>query len=285
MNNLIYPCLTLKGRVAEAADFYIQTFGEGKILQTSTYVIQIQLSGQNFMLLNDGPSSTPNASISFMVMSETAEETELYWNKLIEGGSIFMPLNQYDWSIKYGWVQDKFGVSWQLYTGNKSDTPQKFSPTLMFTAEHAGKAAEAIHFYTGLFPQSSIQGIMEYGETDADQPGYVKHAQFKINDFIAMAMDSSAAHNFAFNDAISLVVTCQDQAEIDQYWEQLTANGGREVACGWLTDKYGISWQIIQKNLGKLLTDPEHGQQAMAALLKMKKLIIAGLENPYQPIP
>lgn len=279
MNNSIYPCLTLKGKVAEAADFYISTFGEGKIAQTSPFVILIELSGQKIMLLNDGPASSPNASISFMVISETAEETEQYWNKLTAGGKVFMPLDSYPWSTKYGWVEDKYGVSWQLYTGSKTDTPQKFCPTLMFTGTKAGKAAEAVHFYTGLFPKSHIEGIMEYVEGDGDTPGLVKHAQFVINGFIAMAMDSSAEHGFSFNDAVSLVVNCDTQDEIDRYWEQLTADGGQEVACGWLTDKYGVSWQIVPKVLGQLITDPEHGQQAINAMMKMKKLIIADLEN------
>jgi predicted 3-demethylubiquinone-9 3-methyltransferase (glyoxalase superfamily) len=279
MNNSIYPCLTLKGKVAEAADSYIHTFGEGKIVQTSSFVILIELSGQNIMLLNDGPSSRPNTSISFMVTSETAEETEQYWNKLTEGGKVFMPLDSYDWSPKYGWVEDKFGVSWQLFTGSRNDTPQKFCPTLMFTGSSAGKASEAIHFYTGLFPQSHIKGIMEYAEGDGDTPGLVKHAQFKIKDFITMAMDSSANHGVSFNDAISFVVTCDTQAEIDLYWDRLIADGGQEVACGWLIDKYGISWQIVPKVLGRLISDPEHGQRAMNAMMQMKRLIIEDLEN------
>jgi predicted 3-demethylubiquinone-9 3-methyltransferase (glyoxalase superfamily) len=279
MSNSIYPCLTLKGKVAEAAEFYLDTFGEGKIVQTSPFVTLIELSNQKIMLLNDGPSSSPNASISFMVISETAEETGQYWNKLIDGGKIFMALGSYDWSTQYGWVEDKYGVSWQLYTGNKNDASQKFCPTLMFTGTNAGKAAEAIRFYTGLFPQSQIEGIMEYGEEDTETTGFVKHAQFKIFDFTIMVMDSSAAHGFRFNDAVSLVVTCSTQDEIDNYWGQLTAGGGQEVACGWLTDKYGISWQIIPKDLGRLISDPERGQRAMNALMKMKKLIIADLEN------
>jgi predicted 3-demethylubiquinone-9 3-methyltransferase (glyoxalase superfamily) len=279
MNNSIYPCLTLKGKIAEASDFYMQTFGESGVAQTSPYVIQIELSGQKFMLLNDGPTSSPNPSISFMVMCDSAEETEKYWNKLTEGGKVLMALDGYDWSPKYGWVQDKYGVSWQLYTGTKDDTLQKFCPTLMFTGAKAGKATEAVHFYTGLFPQSHIEGIMNYSEGQGDRTDFVKHAQFKLNGFTAMVMDSSADHGFTFNDAISLVVECETQTEIDKYWDQLTANGGREVACGWLTDKYGISWQIIPKGLGKLMSDPERGQRAMNALMKMKKLIIADLEN------
>lgn len=278
MNNSIYPCLTLKGKVAEAAPFYIDTFGEGKVVQTSPYVIMIELSGQKIMLLNDGPSSTPNGSVSFMVSSDSAEETEVYWNKLIDGGKALMPIDNYPWSIRYGWVQDKYGVSWQLFTG-ETKASQKFSPSFMFTGADAGKAAEAVHFYTELFQNSHIDGIMEYTEGDGDTPGFVKHAQFKINDFTAMAMDSSANHGFGFNDSVSIVVDCDTQTEIDKYWEGLTANGGQEVACGWLTDKYGISWQIVPKVLGQLMSDPERGQRVMAALMKMKKLIIADLES------
>lgn len=279
MNNNIYPCLTLKGKIANASQFYINTFGEGKVVQTSPYVIMIELSGQKLMLLNDGPSASPNTAISFMVICETPEETEQYWNNLVDGGQVFMELDSYPWSTKYGWVQDQFGVSWQLFTGSNNDTAQKFCPTFMFTGANAGKAAEAIHFYTALFPKSHIEGILKYTEEDADQTGFVKHGQFKINDFVAMAMDSSAAFDAGFNDSTSLVVECDTQADIDQYWEALTANGGQEVACGWLTDKYGISWQIIPKKLGALLSDPERAQRVMDALLKMKKLVIAELEN------
>lgn len=280
MNNYIYPCLTLKGKVAEAADFYISTFGDGQIVQTSPFVIQIELSGQKFMLLNDGPTALPNPSVSFMVIVHSDEEIEGFWNNLTEGGKVLMPLDSYPWSAKYGWVQDKFGVSWQLYTSDQGNQPlQKFNPTLMFTGDVAGKAAEAVHFYSHLFPKSKIEGILKYSEGEGDNTAFVKHAQFIINDFVAMAMDSSANHGFGFNDAISLVVECEDQEEIDKYWNELTANGGHEVACGWLTDKYGFSWQIIPKGLGKLITDPERGQRAMGALMKMKKLIIAELEN------
>ena len=279
MNSSIYPCVTLKGKVVEAADFYIKAFGDGKILQTSPFVIQIELGGQKFMLLNDGPTSKPNASISFMVIIESDEEVEKYWNSLVEGGEVLMPLDAYDWSPKYGWVQDKYGVSWQLYQGDNKAGLQKFSPTLMFTGDKAGRAAEAVHFYTSVFPQSSITGIMNYSEGEGDKADFVKHAQFTVNDYVLMAMDSSGEHGFTFNDAISIVVECDTQAEIDSYWNQLTTNGGYEVACGWLTDKFGISWQIIPKVLSRLMTDPERGQRVITAMMKMKKLIIADLES------
>jgi len=279
MKNFIYPCLAIKGKINEAAEFYIQTFEDGKISVSNPIVVQIELSGQKFMLLNEGPSNDPNPAISFMVMCGTPEETDKYWNKLQDGGKIMMPLDNYPWSPKYGWIQDKFGVSWQLYTGTKEDSVQKFCPTLMFTGDQAGQAETAIKFYTSVFPNSEIEGILKYAEGEGDSTDFVKHAQFKLNDYVTMAMDSSAEHGFSFNDGISLVVECETQDEIDSYWSQLTTNGGYEVACGWCTDKFGISWQIIPKSIIKLVTDPERGQRAMQVMMGMKKLVIEELEN------
>lgn len=279
MNNSIYPCLGIKGRIAEAADFYINTFGDGKIEEHNPIVIQIKLSGQKFMLLNDGPSSTPNVSISFMVSSADNATTEKYFNKLADGGKVMMPLDTYPWSPKYAWVQDKFGVSWQLYTGNGDDVVQKFRPSFMFTGKNAGKAKEAMEYYTKLFPESKVEGISNYEEGEGDRTDYIKHARFTLYGVSMTCMDSSADHKADFNDAISMVVTCEDQAEIDKYWNELSNNGGHEVACGWLIDKYGLAWQIIPKNIVKWVTDPVKGQRAMQAMMKMKKLIIADLEN------
>jgi predicted 3-demethylubiquinone-9 3-methyltransferase (glyoxalase superfamily) len=279
MNNSIHPCLCLIGKVAEAADYYIDVFGEGRITQQSELVTILEMSGQKFMLLNEGLQSRPNASISFMVTSETEEETEGYWNKLIEEGTAFMPLGTYDWSKKYGWVQDKYGVSWQLYTGSRIATPQKFCPTLMFTGVSAGKAAEAMDFYTHLYPNSKVEGLLPYGENDQDTPGFIKHADFTLKDYRMMAMDSSADHKFIFNEAISLVVECDSQDEIDKYWEALSSNGGNEVACGWVTDQFGVSWQIIPAKLVGLLKEPERATRVLNAVMKMKKLIVAELES------
>src|SRR5262249_54038937 len=155
---------------------------------------------------------------------------------------------------------------------------QRISPTFMFTHEQAGKAEEAVHFYTELFPDSSINGILKYSEGE-DNTNFVKHAQFKIKDYVMMAMDSSADHGIGFVDAISLVVECDTQAEIDKYWNTLTANGGKEIACGWLVDKFGVSWQIVPAKLGEWLKDPEKFQRVMPLVMKMKKLIMADMEN------
>ncbi|PSK91164.1 VOC family protein [Taibaiella chishuiensis] len=279
MNNAIYPCLTLKGRIAEASAFYQDAFASARVLQTSPIVIQLEVHGQKLMLLNDGPTALPNPSISLMVVAATAEETEHSWNKLSEGAQVLMGLDSYPWSSKYGWLQDKYGVSWQLFTATEEDKTQKICPTMMFTGALAGKATEAVHYYTSVFPGSSVEGILHYSEGEGEPLDYVKHAQFDIDHYTMMAMDSGLDHKFGFNDAISMVVECDNQAQIDQYWDELTHNGGREVACGWLVDRYGVSWQIIPKALTTLLKDPERAQRVMPVLLKMKKLVIADLEQ------
>ncbi len=180
---------------------------------------------------------------------------------------------------KDGRLKDRYGVSWQLYTATPEDTTQRICPTLMFTGDRAGKATEAVHYYTSVFPGSSIQGILNYSEGDGEPLDYVKHAQFDIDHYTMMVMDSGQDHQFSFNDTVSLVVECDNQQQIDQYWDELTHNGGREVACGWLVDRYGISWQIIPKSLSTLLKDPERAQRIMPVLMKMKKLVIAELEQ------
>jgi len=279
MNNTIYPCLAIRGKMAEAADYYVDVFGEGSILRSNAFVIQLQLKGQKFMLLNEGPASPPNPAISFMVLCHEVEETEGYWHKLIEGGQVLMPLDTYSWSSKYGWLQDRYVVSWQLITGTDHGTLQKFCPSLMFVGPNAGKAAAAIDFYTHVFPDSNIRSKLTYEEGDGDRTDFIKHAHFTIDNFVMMAMDSTGPHQFNFADGISLVVECNTQEEIDRYWERLTADGGQEVACGWLTDKFGVSWQIVPKDIGKLVTDPTRGDRVLQAVMRMKKLIIAELEN------
>jgi predicted 3-demethylubiquinone-9 3-methyltransferase (glyoxalase superfamily) len=97
-----------------------------------------------------------------------------------------------------------------------------------------------------------------------------------------MAMDGAGEHKFDFNEAISFVVECKDQAEIDRYWNILTANGGKENKCGWLADKFGVSWQIIPKNIGQLMSNPEKAKKVMPVVMQMKKLDIAAIEKAAQ---
>lgn len=276
----IHPCLWFNGNAKEAAEFYCSLFPDSRITFDTPMVVNFNLHGQKFMGLNGGPMFTFNPSISMFVTSENNEEIDRLYARLMEGGMAMMPLDKYDWSEYYAFVQDKFGLAWQLYKGNYSSVNQKITPCFLFTDCHFGKAEAAVKYYTGLFPSSSINGILLYQENEGEQvAGKVKHSQFIIDEKVFMAMDGAGNHGFAFNEAISFVVECKDQEEIDKYWNNLTANGGAESMCGWLKDPFGVSWQIIPANIGQLMTDPAKGPNAMKALMQMKKIVIAELEG------
>lgn len=285
MNNSIFPCLWFDKEAQEAADFYAESLG-AKITSKSPVVSEIAIGNQKLMLLNGGPYFKKNASISLMIIFGSASELELCWEKLSQSGNVLMPLDSYPFADSYGWVIDKFGTAWQLYFKKDYLPEQRMVPTLMFCNENNGKAAEAIAFYTQLFPNSSTEGIMHYrdgGETEEVQEN-IQHAEFILNDYKLACMDSSLAHNFNFNEGISLVVNTETQEETDHYWNTLTADGGSESRCGWLKDKFGLSWQIVPKQLISYLNNkdnPEGAKRAMEAMLKMNKIVISDLEEAF----
>jgi predicted 3-demethylubiquinone-9 3-methyltransferase (glyoxalase superfamily) len=276
MTKSIYPCLWFNGNAKEAAALYCSVFENSKINSENNVVVELELSGRRFIGLNGGPLFTKNPSVSFLVVYETEEEINEAWAKLSEGGMPLMPLDKYDFSKRYGWIQDRYGASWQLYFGNMKDVGQKITPTLMFTGEQNGRAKEAIGFYTSVFPDSSISGIMEYTEEDPDTTGNVKHAQFILDGHVFMAMESSLEHHFTFNEGISFVVECETQKEIDYFWNALSV-GGSEGQCGWLKDQFGVSWQIVPAVLKELMSDPERSKRVMDVFMKMKKFDIEEL--------
>lgn len=276
MKNKIYPCLWFDGNAIQAAQLYSEAFMNTKITTENPMVVTFDLAGQNFMCLNGGPDFKPNPSISFYVLCETFDEVDSAWNKLIDGGNALMPLEKYEWSKRYGWVQDRFGVSWQLSYGKISDVGQKVSPSFLFTGKQAGNAKSAMEYYTSLFEDSKICQVIEYTKDDPDEEGYVKFSHFNLFNQVFIAMDSSMPHNFQFNEGISLVVSCEDQKEIDHLWDKLTADG-QEGNCGWLKDQFGVSWQIVPTILGDLMSEPEKAEQVTKAFMKMKKLDIKEL--------
>jgi predicted 3-demethylubiquinone-9 3-methyltransferase (glyoxalase superfamily) len=198
------------------------------------------------MCLNGGSQYTFNPSVSFFVVCETEEEIDKTWKNLLEGGSVLMPLDKYEWSAKYGWVQDRFGLSWQLSLGKRDEVGQKITPMLMFTGKQNGRAEQAFQFYTSVFANSSVKGVLRYKKGENEVEGAVKHVQFNLGKYIFMAMESSFPHHFSFNEAISFVVECKTQEDIDYYWEKLSAVPEAEQ-CGWLKDKFGVSWQKFLK--------------------------------------
>ncbi|WP_439479349.1 VOC family protein [Chryseobacterium aquaticum] len=285
MNNNIFPCLWYDGDAKESADFYCQVFG-GTITTDTPVVLNIELFGQKLMLLNGGPQFKKNASVSFMVLCETEEEVEKYWSPLSENGLVLMELGEYPWSKKYGWVRDRFGVTWQVYLGEKQGE-QKIIPTLMFIHENNGKAMEAMKLYTEVFPNSKTGNVLKYGDGVGNEsheiPENVQHAHFEIDDYSFFCMDNSYDHEFDFNEGISIVVMTDNQEQTDHLWNSLTKEGGRESMCGWLKDKFGMSWQIVPKKLIQLMNDPhqEKAQKVVQAMMKMQKIVISDLEKAY----
>lgn len=294
----ITPNLWFDTQAEEAANFYVSIFKNAKLgsvsrydkasaevsgqLEGSAMTIPFELEGQHFLALNGGPQFEFTPAVSFFVYCNAEEEVDDLFTKLSDGGAILMPLQKYPFSDKYGWVQDKYGLSWQLSLG----TPrrQKTVPFLMFVGEQSGKGEEAMQLYTSLFEEARIEGITRYGKDEApDIEGTVKHASFWLNGQEFMVMDSSGGHDFTFNEAISFIVDCEDQEEVDFFWERFT-EGGEEGPCGWLKDKFGVSWQIIPKQLTEMLTDDDNEKsgRAMRAMLKMKKIDIEQLEKAYK---
>jgi predicted 3-demethylubiquinone-9 3-methyltransferase (glyoxalase superfamily) len=277
MKHNIHPCIWYNGNAKEAATFYCQLFPQSKITTETPMVIKWELAGQTFMGLNGGPMFKPNPSISFLVICEDDNEIEMLWQKLSADAKIMMPINKYDWSDRYGFLQDKFGLAWQIMKGNYSDVNQKITPTLLFVGNNFGKAEAAVKYYTEIIQPSAIDGMLLYTENEGPAAGSVKHSQYVLDGKVFMAMDGFGEHQFHFSEGISFVIECANQEEIDYFWYTLTSNGGQESMCGWLKDKFGVSWQIIPKDIGTIIAHPETGQGAMQALMKMKKIEIANL--------
>ncbi|CAF3948364.1 unnamed protein product [Rotaria sp. Silwood1] len=242
-------------------------------------VVNFNLCGQKFMGLNGGPMFKFNPSISIFIFCKTQADVEKIWNTLSTDGMTFMPLNEYPWSKKYGWCSDKFGLSWQIMLDESLIENQKIVPSLMFANAQAGKAVQAIDLYTSLFDSSEVVLMDKYGVNENQPEGNIKYSRFTLNNKEFSVMDNAMPFEHNFNEAISFVIECETQAEIDFYWAKLIANGGQESRCGWLKDKFGVSWQVVPKVLGKLMTDPEKAPRIVQAFMKMNKFNIEDLLN------
>ncbi len=278
MTNQIYPCLWFDNQAKEAAAYYCSIFNNSKIVTDSSVAVQFELEGKRIMGLNGGPMFKINPSISLFVTCETVEEIDRLWHWLSDAGSAMIPIGQYPWSECYGWVVDKFGMTWQLMLGEPSSQEQKIIPSLLFVGDLFGKGEQAIRDYTAIFEDSKIHHLELYQVGEEQPAGILKFGSFSLGNTKFAAMDGPGTHDFQFNEGVSLVVECESQQEIDLYWEKLT-EGGMEVQCGWLKDKFGISWQIIPEILGSLMSDSEKGTRVMQEVLKMKKLDIETLKH------
>ena len=279
MLHSIGTCLWFDGKAKEAAHFYKEVFGDVAIVSENPMAVVYNIYGRRFMNLNGGLGYPINPSISFFISVDSEAEMDQIWERLNVDGKILMPLNKYPWSEKYGWCADRYGVNWQLMLGHKSLT--KVMPSLLFTGNQNGKAKQAIEYYSSLFEKSKTVQIDTYQKGEPDVEGNIKYAQFELDNLSFGAMDSSAPHQFSFNEGVSFIITVDTQEEIDYYWDYLVGEGapGR---CGLLKDKFGVSWQIVPTILGKLMTNPATAPKATYAFLQMSKFIIADLEKAVQ---
>lgn len=278
----ITPHLWFDKEAKEAAALYTSLFPNSRIKRQSTlhdtpsgdvHMLSIELSGYEFALISAGPLFKFNPSISFLVACATKDEVDRLWNELSKGGTPMMELGSYPFSERYGWIQDRYGVSWQLMYGQR----QGITPVMMFTRGVDGKCEEAIRFYTSVFRDAKAGDIMR------SPNGTVQFGQFTLEGQPFAAMDGQGQpHAFGFNEAISLMVQCDDQQEIDYYWERLSADPKSEQ-CGWLKDRYGVSWQVTARAMQRMLAEgtPEQIDRVTKAFLPMKKFDLAKLEEAF----
>ncbi len=299
----ITPCLWFDMNCEEAINFYLTVFPNSKIHSIKRYPEGVKegplsgmggkiltaifdLDGQTFQALDGGPTFKMNPSVSFFVNFDPSREPHpeerlrAMWEKLAEGGTVRMPLQEYPYSKLYGWIEDRFGVSWQLMLTNPEGEPRpSIIPSLLFTKEMSGKAEEALNLYVSIFKEDSHMGTVAHFPAGDVQGAMFAEAKLAGQWFATM--DGGSAHAFSFNEAISFSIETKDQAETDYFWSALTKDGGADSQCGWVKDKFGFSWQIVPKRLMELLSDPDttKADRALMAMMDMQKIDIAALEK------
>ncbi len=296
----ITPHLWFDKEAKEAAAFYTSIFPNSHITNTTTItdtpsgdtdIVSFTIWGYDLMAISAGPLFKLNPSISFMVNFDPSQDKDAHkkideiWEKLSEGGKVLMPLDKYPFSQRYGWIQDKYGFSWQLILTNpEGEKRPVIVPSLLFVGNVCGKAEEASDFYLSIFKNSKRGAMNRYpAGMEPDKEGTIMFTDFTLEGQWFAAMDSAHKHEFAFNEALSFIVHCDTQEEIDYFWEKLSAVPESEQ-CGWLKDKYGVSWQIVPTAMETMMAsgDKEKIARVTQAFLKMKKFDIATLKKAYE---
>lgn len=291
----IVPNLWFDHVAVEAVDFYLSAFPNARKLATQYYpmeglldfqeelagkalTVDFEIAGFRFIAINAGPEFTPTPSLSFLLNFDPSQDPDAQahlddlWDALGDGGTALMPLDSYDFSPHYGWMQDRYGISWQLMLTNPEGEPRPFiTPDLLFGGPAQNRAAEAAAFYVDTFPGSRVGTDMRYpAQAGPAAPGSVMFTDIEVFGQWFALMDSAADQDFTFNPAVSLMILCEDQPEIDRYWQALSAVPEAEQ-CGWCTDQFGVSWQVVPANMESLMAAPD----AFPKMLAMRKIDIA----------
>jgi Uncharacterized protein conserved in bacteria len=286
----IVPHLWYDKEALEAAKLYVSLFENSKINNTTTItdtpsgdaeLVSFELSGYQISAISAGPFFTFNPTVSFMVACDTAEEVNRLYEGLSHGGSELMPLGEYPFSKRYAWIQDKYGLNWQLFLVENIEEHQRIRPNLLFSGDACGKAKEAIDYYSSVFRKSDKGYINHYQPGEAsDSRAQINYGELKLYETQFILMDHGYGEDFTFSEAFSFMIECENQEEIDYFWDKLSFVPEAEQ-CGWVKDQFGVSWQIVPSNMNEILMKgtKEEVKRVTEAFLKMKKFDLAALEK------
>jgi len=286
----IVPYLWYDKEAVEAATMYTGLFENSAINQINHLsdtpsgdvdMVDFQLAGLQISAISGGPFFKFNSALSFMVACENQKEVDRLYNELVKDGEILMPLGEYPFSKYYGWFQDRYGLNWQLIMVENMEEQPRIRPVLLFSDKMCGKAQEALNYYNEVFKESE-KGNISYYEKDkgSDPRANINYGELKFEDIQFVMMDHGVGGSDSFNEAVSFMISCDTQEEIDYYWEKLSFVPEAEQ-CGWVKDQFGVSWQVVPSIMGKIFEESTEEQAAKVtqAFLKMKKFDIKALEE------
>ncbi|MEG3310331.1 VOC family protein [Streptococcus sp. SS-4456] len=278
----IIPHLWYDTEAKEAVAFYVDLFG-GKIDWTYTItdtpsgdsdLIQFQLGDMTLAAISAGPYFKLNESMSLMVNVANKDEVTRLYQALSEGGRILMPLGEYPFSPYYVWLEDRFGLSWQLSYAPDLDKPYQFDICLLFSQDQVGLAQPMLDYYKDKLPQASVGQLSYYGEGEAAvEAAKLNYAELLVAGQKMIVMDHGYGGEASFNEAFSLMVYVDSQDELNFYYDLLSAVPEAEM-CGWVKDQFGISWQIVPRILMEAYdtASPETVKAVNDAVLQMRRL-------------
>lgn len=291
----IVPSLWFDHVAADAARFYAEAIPGTTVTDTQYYpleglldfqqefagkelTVEFEVQGYRFVAINAGPEFRVNPSVSFMLNFDPSrderarEHLDEVWAALSDGGTELMPLGEYEFSPHYGWIQDRYGVSWQLILTDPAGEPRPFViPNLLFGGSAQNRAGEAMEYYVSLFEGARAGNVWRYPDAVGPAPaGSIMFGELNLFGQWFALMDSAVEQDFTFNPGVSLMLQCEDQEELDRYWHELSAVPEAEQ-CGWLVDRLGLSWQVVPANMRELMQAPGSFEK----LLAMKKIEIS----------
>lgn len=282
MTHAPFVCVWIDGDLQDAVDYYAVIFRDVAVEMHGVSAL-LRIHGRQVMLLAGDDRYAPNPAISFMVHFDAellggAEEASAYFDacyaELGVGGEL-MPLGEYPFSPRYAWVRDRFGVNWQLFTPLEA-VDEVVVPAFMFGGVnhlHAEPATDA--WMQGLGGERvSLDRYLDAASAAGVEPEAVMFSRFTLRGESFIAMDSGAYHDFTFEPGVSLVLLCEDQAEIDEAWGLLSKRPEAE-RCGWCQDAWGVSWQVVPVNMGELFAVPGNVDK----LLAMGKIELSQLQS------